>query len=256
MGQRTLLVGQREHHAGLVGLRQRAQQVGLVGIAHHQEARKIVLVVLDVVLQHLQTVKPRGLGMADGGPPAPALLGYHLGGAGGVLGLHILQLRVAGQKVATLHQGHGVRVYLADGAPVVAGQTADAMGDVQLMLAHNGGARIAQQLVVVQQRTGYGVLNGRHAYHRGVLLQALKHLLKRGAALQLYLLALEVEVGGYVVKRARQSLYRYSLHTIIIYLFLSTSPAFTLSVKRDPYFCLSSHVSTYIRSTASQSAVK
>jgi hypothetical protein len=39
-----------------------------------------------------------------------------------------------------------------------------------------------------------------------------KHFFERAAANQLYLLTLEIEVGGYVVERPYQTLYRYSLH--------------------------------------------
>ena len=216
MGQRTLLVGQREDDARLVGLGQRAQQVGLVGMRQHQEAREVVLVVLDVVFQHLQPVEPRSLGMADGGPPAPAALGNHLRRTGRVLGLHVLHARMLRQEPAALHQRHGVRVDFLDALPVVIGQAADAVRDVELVLTDNGRARVAQQLVVVQQRAGNGVLDGHQAHHRGVLAHALEHLLERRAADELYLLTLEIEVGGYVVERAHKALYRYSLHTSVL----------------------------------------
>jgi hypothetical protein len=51
---------------------------------------------------------------------------------------------------------------------------------VQLMLTNSRRAAISQQLVVVQQRTCYGILDGQHANGRGVLLHLLKHLLKSG----------------------------------------------------------------------------
>ena len=176
MGQRALLMRQREYDAGLVGLGQRPQHVGLVGIAHHQEAGEVMLIVLNVVFQHFQSIQVGGLGMADGSPPLLLPLGNHLGRAGGILGLHILHLRVLGQKLAALHQGYGMGVYLLDGVPVVVRQAADAVGDVQLVLADDGGARVAQQLVVMQQATGNGILDGQHTDAGGVLAHAVKHL--------------------------------------------------------------------------------
>ena len=78
MTQGTLLMRQREDDARLVRLHQRAQQVGLVGIRHHQETREVMLVVLDMVFQHLQPIQTCRLGMADGRPSSPTLLGNHL----------------------------------------------------------------------------------------------------------------------------------------------------------------------------------
>ena len=126
---------------------------------------------------------------------------------------------------------------LADGAPIVVGQTADAMGDVQLVLSHNSGAALAQQFVVVQQRTGYRILDSCHAYHRRVFMDALEHLLKRGAALQLYLFTLEVEVGRNVVERTRQSLYSYSFHLYLILILFFNLKKFPLSLvcEAGPY---------------------
>ena len=86
------------------------------------------------------------------------------------------------------------------------------MGNVKLMLADNGGARVSQQLIVVEQATSDGVLNGSHTNHRRVLVNTFVYLLKRLTAEQLKLLALEVLVGGDVVKRTYLALYSYSFH--------------------------------------------
>ena len=51
--QRTFIVRQREHKACLIGFLHRAKQVGLVRIADYEEAGEIVLIVLDMVFQHL-----------------------------------------------------------------------------------------------------------------------------------------------------------------------------------------------------------
>ena len=99
---------------------------------------------------------------------------------------------------------------------VVVGQAADAVADVQLVLAHHAAARVTEQLIVMEQAAGYGVLNGYHADERGVLAHLAEHLLERGAAYQLYLLVLKVQVGGYVVERPCESLYGYSFHFFFI----------------------------------------
>ena len=103
-------------------------------------------------------------------------------------------------------------MYLSDGVPVVFRQTADAMRDVQLMLANDGGSRVAQQLVVVQQRASNRVLDGQHANGGGVLAHLRKNFFECATAYQLNLFSLEIEVGSNVVERPYQTLYRYSLH--------------------------------------------
>jgi hypothetical protein len=116
---------------------------------------------------------------------------------------------------------------LLNGVPVVFRQTTDAVGDVELVFSHNGGARVAQQLVVVEQRTRYRVLDGEHADGGGVLLDVAKHLFEGGTTYQLYLFSLEIQVRRYIVERPDQSLYRYSLHI------LKKQLRFHCSVKRS-----------------------
>ena len=91
-------------------------------------------------------------------------------------------------------------MYLGNGVPVILRQTADAVGDVQLVLADDGSTRVAQQLVVMQQRARNSVFYRQHADGRRVLLDRSKDLLERRAADQLYLLTLEVQVCCNVVK--------------------------------------------------------
>ena len=92
-------------------------------------------------------------------------------------------------------------VHLTDRVPVVLGQTADAVGDVELVLAHDRRATVAKQLIVVEQGARDGVLDRQQADDRRVATDALKHLLKGVAADELHLLAVEIFVGGDVVKR-------------------------------------------------------
>ena len=250
--ERALLVGQLKHQTRLVGLGQRTQQVGLLWCRAHKETGKVVLVVLNTVFQNLQSIEPRSLSMTDSCPPVVLALGNHLGRTGRIFGLDSPQFWMVLQIVARLHQGHGVRVHLGDGVPRVVGQTTDAMGDVQFVLANHRCARIAQQFVVVEQRTGNGVLDGGHSDDRRVLLDGLVDLLERRTTDELQLVVLEILVGGYVVETSDLALYGYSFHIV----FIKTNPAFT-SVKRDlVVFFISLCRKTYARLPASQLLVK
>ena len=127
-----------------------------------------------------------------------------------------------GKEATALHQCHGMGVNLVDGIPVVVGQTADAVAYVQLVLAHYRGARVAQQLVVMQQTAGNGVLYGGHADDGGVVVNLGIHLFECSAADELHLLALEIQMGCHIVERTGLTLDGYSLHTVLI---LNTNPA-------------------------------
>ena len=107
---------------------------------------------------------------------------------------------------------HRVRVHLLKRVPIVLGQTTDAMFDVQLVLSHHRSTRGAKQFVIVEQASGYGVLYGCHANYGRITAHIVEHLLEGGAAYQLYLLALEILVGGNVVEGALKALYGNSLH--------------------------------------------
>ena len=111
-------------------------------------------------------------------------------------------------------------VNLLQGVPVVIWQTADAVLNVQLVLAHHGGSTLSEQFVVVKQTARYGILDGADANHRRVSLDILEHLLEGGAANQLNLFALKILMGSDVVKRPQLSLYCYSLHCRISLFYL------------------------------------
>ena len=105
-------------------------------------------------------------------------------------------------------------MYFADIAPSLVGQTTDGVLNVQFVLSHNGRSRRAQQLVVVQQRTGNRVFYRHQSDNGRVALDVLKHLLKRGATDYLQLLALKLLMGRNVVKRPQNALYGYSFHLL------------------------------------------
>ena len=198
-------------------------EIGLVGMAYHQEAGKVVLVVLDMVFQHLHAIEPGGIGMADGRPTLAAVAADVFGTPRGVLAFHCLDTGMVGEKVAALHQRHGVRVDLGHAGPVVVGQTADGMLDVQTVFAHDGSTRRAQQFIIMQQRAGYRVLNGEKANHGGVTSDILEYLFEGRAADDLQLFSFEILMCRYIMKRPDYSLYCYSLHSYLLFMQKSRS---------------------------------
>ena len=50
-------MGNMKHDARLVGLLQRTEIISLVGIRHYEKTCEVVLVVLNLVLQHFQSVE-------------------------------------------------------------------------------------------------------------------------------------------------------------------------------------------------------
>ena len=176
MGERTFLVRQREDDARLIGLHQRAQHIGLIRIRYYKKSGEVVLVVLNVIFKNLQTVEFGCLSVTNSSPPSLLTFGNHLRRTSGVLSLHILQLWVLGQELTALHQRHRMRVDFCNRLPVVFRQTADAMGDVQLVLSDNRGSGVTEQLIVVEQGACNGILDGEHTDGSGILLDTVKDL--------------------------------------------------------------------------------
>ena len=110
-------MGQGEYDARLVGLHEGTEHIGLLGRGTNEETGVVVLVVLNAVLKHLQTVETRRLSMADGSPPMVLAFGNHLRRTGGIVTLDNTQLRMALQVVARLHEGHGVGMDLGKRLP-------------------------------------------------------------------------------------------------------------------------------------------
>ena len=150
--------------------------------------------------------------MADGSPPSLQSFGNHLGTTCGIFGLDILQRGMLSKELTALHESHGMRMYLGNGVPIVFRQAADAVRDMEFVLTNDRGSAVAQQLVVVEQRASYGILDGQHTDGGRVFAHLTEHLLESRTTDELDLLSLEIEVGGNVMERTNQSLYRYSLH--------------------------------------------
>jgi hypothetical protein len=69
-----------------------------------------------------------------------------------------------------------MRVDFSNSLPVVFRQTADAMGDVQLVLSDNRGSGVTEQLIIVEQGACNGILDGEHTDGCGILLDTVKDL--------------------------------------------------------------------------------
>ena len=210
-----------------------------------------MLVVLDMVFQYLHAIKLCCIRTANGSPMLVLFLLNHLGGSCGIFCLHILQLWMLSQELTALHESHWMGMNLGNGVPVIVRQTADTVGDMQFMLSNDGGPRLSQQFVVMQQGACYRVFDGCHTNHGGVFFKVVEHLFECSTAHQLYLFSFEIQMCCDVVKRPYQSLYCYSLHNP------NKNPAFTFSVKRDciSFFIFQFFIS-YIRPSAPQVSAK
>lgn len=154
--------------------------------------------------------------MADGGMSAQAFAADGLGGPGGIFGLHHLEAGMSRKEVAALHQGDRMGVDLRKRIPVVVGQAHDAVFDVQLVLSDDGHSAFTQQLIVVKQASGYGVLDG-HQPEAGIVgTHGFNHALEGGTAHRFHLFFAKVLMGGDVVKRAFDALNCY-LHNGILF---------------------------------------
>ena len=140
------------------------------------------------------------------------LSAYLLGTSGGIAAFNNLKVGMLAQKSAALHKCNGVRVHFRDVVPVVFGKAEKAVLDVQLMLANNGSAAFAKQLVVVQQTACNGVFDGYDSYDIAVCLHVLEYFLEGVAAYQFNVFAFEVLMCRDVVERTDYSLYCNFLH--------------------------------------------
>ena len=99
-----------------------------------------------------------------------------------------------------------------NGGPIVVGQAAEAVLDMQFMLTDHSGARVTQQFVIMEQTSCDSVFDGRHSYHCGVAPDIVIDFLEGGTADDLHLLTLEVQVCGDVVERPYSTLNGYTFH--------------------------------------------
>lgn len=172
--QRTLLMWEREDNTRLVGFGQRTKEVGPLRTAGYKKTCEIVLVVFYRVLKYLHPIEPGSLCRADGSP-AVALVLRNVGSRTGCIGrLYSFDAGMTVEERAALHEGYGMGMDLDDCRPVVIGQAADAMPDVEPLLSHDRRTRLAQQVVVVQQAARYRVFDGKQGNHCRVVFHLFK----------------------------------------------------------------------------------
>ena len=108
LGQTPWCVRSIKIQRGFVGPGHRP---GLPGPLQHQKAGVVVGVVVDGRGQQLQAESFGCLGPGHHGHAGRAPFGQQLGAEASIFGFNKLPLRVLGQKIATLAQGHRVRMH-------------------------------------------------------------------------------------------------------------------------------------------------
>ncbi len=163
-GQRTLCVTHAEVNAGLVDFVTSDGQDRCELILQDEEAGEVALVGLYPAGQYLHAVQVGGILRADGGMADQVALFDDLGRTCRVGHLGYLDIGQAGlQEDLALAQSYRVGIDLDEVVHLRARQSAQDVADVQAVLARNLQLRVAQQLVVLQEVAGYGVLNGHDA---------------------------------------------------------------------------------------------
>ena len=200
-------MGKCEDEAGLVDMMGTANGLSLLGLCENEEAREVVLVCLDALLQHFHAVDVGSVAMADGSMSVSAFAADVGSGTCCVGCLDLLKFRMQREKLAALHECDGMGVHLGDVFPVLIRQTHNAVLDAELVFADNRHAALSQQLVVVEQTSGYRVLNRHESQQVFLRFESCEHLFESVAADQFHLLALEEAMGGYVVETAFDALY-------------------------------------------------
>jgi hypothetical protein len=124
--------------------------------------------------------------------------------------------------------------------------------DAQLVFPHNRETTLAQQLIVVQQASRYGVFYRHQTNHGAVVLYVLEDILESVAAYQLYVLTLKIVVCRHIVETALDSLYCYSCHFCLYYLYKKRSRLF----RSGTLYLLSLHFSAYTHNFPLHSVAK
>ena len=113
------------------------------------------------------------------------------------------------------------------------------MHDAQCILSHNAAIALADQLMVLQQTAGDGVLDGHHADGAGRYV--FDHFAKRVAGHWLHGLAFKIALRRHVVIRPRYALYGYfHLHSFLFVVYIRSTLLFanegTIEKQKIPPF--------------------
>ena len=146
--ERARLVGRSDHERGAVGTGIDARLS-----TDDDKARVVIVRVLDVGLQHLQTVERRATARGDSGDVGAFGVGDHLGRHGGVGVLGGMQA-VALDKACTLGNGLAVAVDLAHVLELGAGFDEQVVIDLEAQRPHDMEVELCEQVVDGVDRAG------------------------------------------------------------------------------------------------------
>ena len=213
--QAAFLMGKCEDEAGFVDWSGVSDGRSFLGLSEDEEAREVVFVSLDALLQHFHSVDVGSVSMADGSVSVSALPADVGCGPCCIVRFDYLEFRMSVEELPALHEGNGMGVHLFEVFPTFIWQTHNAVLDAELVFADNRHAALSQQLVVVEQASGYRVLNRHESQQVFLRFESCEHLFESVAADQFHLLALEEAMGGYVVETAFDALYCYPFHPVV-----------------------------------------
>ena len=199
--------------------------VGRPPVGDGEEAGEVPLVRLDALGQNLHAVDLGGVLATDGGVSLQLVLGNPLGAACRVFLLDHFGVRDGVEELGALHQGNRVGINFFDVCQLRPRQGYERMRDAQLVFPDDLEAALANQLVVLQEASGDGVLDCHQSENRGVALDGGDYVAKRIARERLYLVAFEILVRRDVVIRTGYSLNGYfPFHFVLVVFTYKKSP--------------------------------
>ncbi len=191
----------------------RALLSGNQRIGQYEKAGEIALVCLNAPLKYVKSVKIGGILATHGSMSGKAFFGYLLGAAGSVECLDHLHVGMTQQKLLALQQCHRMGVDLGELVDGLSGESGKSVGYAHLVFTDNLHVGRPEQLVVLEQRACYSILDSHYAKQRSIGGESVEHPLKTVALDGVDLLTGEIAAGGSVVVTPRHPLYCDTLGT-------------------------------------------
>ena len=174
--QRARRVRQRKHDHRLVGLLRIGRR-----LADQDEARDVLLEILDARFQNRKPEHLRGTRRCDGGRVADLLLANHLRAACRVVRRDDLDALQARQKAFALGQPLGMRVHLLDVLHRGARKRQEVVRDLQEHFGHHRQLVLEQQVVVAVNAAADRILDGQDPVRGFAGLHLDEHLVEAHA---------------------------------------------------------------------------
>lgn len=114
------------------------------------------------------------------------------------------------EVVGTLHESHRVGIDLRKLLYLLSREGAQRVGYAHLVFADDDEIALAEQFVVLEQGTGYGVFYGHGSHHGGIVGQMVKLSVKRVKRHRRDVTVSKIEVGGCIVVATVDALYAHS----------------------------------------------